>query len=312
MNDYPLISVVVATYNGAKFIGAQLDSILTQTYPNIEIIIVDDNSTDETQQILHQYAATNNNIKIHINSTNLGYVKNFEKGMLLATGDFIAPSDQDDIWLPDKLSILMHERGDHVIVYCNSELIDEQNKKIGKKLSDIKRLVSYDDCLTYAIGNAAAGHAMLFPRSLVAECVPLPTMIPHDYWLGFVATFTSPLKYIDTPLVLYRQHDANVFGAAKIKSADGTVPKRKKKTKAQENEEARERMRLLYEKCPTRLTEQKEVYRLLHRSYQSFSLYHNFLRMYLFFKYNKRIMAFKHRSLLRRWLFCLKMFIKIK
>uniref|UniRef100_UPI00352B3FDF hypothetical protein n=1 Tax=Salmonella sp. M275 TaxID=3240302 RepID=UPI00352B3FDF len=83
--------------------------------------------------------------------------------------------------------------------------------------------------------------------------------------------------------------DANVFGAAKIKSADGTVPKRKKKTKAQENEEARERMRLLYEKCPTRLTEQKEVYRLLHRSYQSFSLYHNFLRMYLFFKYNKRI-----------------------
>ncbi|MEN9599976.1 MAG: hypothetical protein RL596_2297 [Bacteroidota bacterium] len=312
MDSTPLISVVVATYNGARFIGAQLDSIVQQTYPNIEVIVVDDRSTDNTATILHTYATQYSNIKVFINEENLGYVKNFEKGMLLATGDFIAPSDQDDIWLPEKLSILMRERGDHLIVYCNSELINDENQKIGKKLSDIKRLVSYDDCLTYAIGNAAAGHAMLFPRSLVANCVPLPTMIPHDYWLGFVATFTSPLKYIDTPLVLYRQHNANVFGATKIKSADGTIPKRKKKTTTQENEEARERMRLLYEKCPDHLVEQKEVYRLLNKSYQDFSLSNNFLRMYLFFKYNKRMMAFKHRSLLRRWLFCLKMFFKIK
>jgi glycosyltransferase involved in cell wall biosynthesis len=312
MDSAPLISVVVATYNGARFIGAQLDSILQQSYPNIEVIVVDDRSTDDTANILHAYAAQHSNIKVFMNAENLGYVKNFEKGMLLATGDFIAPSDQDDIWLPEKLTVLMRERGDHVIVYCNSELINDENQKIGKKLSDIKRLVSYDDCLTYAIGNAAAGHAMLFPRSLVANCVPLPTMIPHDYWLGFVATFISPLKYIDTPLVLYRQHNANVFGATKIKSADGTIPKRKKKTTTQENEEAKERMRLLYEKCPDHLIEQKEVYRLLNKSYQDFSLSNNFLRMYLFFKYNKRIMAFKHRSLLRRWLFCLKMFIKIK
>jgi glycosyltransferase involved in cell wall biosynthesis len=312
MDSTPLISVVVATYNGARFIGAQLDSIVQQTYPNIEVIVVDDRSTDNTATILHTYATQYSNIKVFINEENLGYVKNFEKGMLLATGDFIAPSDQDDIWLPEKLSILMRERGDHLIVYCNSELINDENQKIGKKLSDIKRLVSYDDCLTYAIGNAAAGHAMLFPRSLVANCVPLPTMIPHDYWLGFVATFTSPLKYIDTPLVLYRQHNANVFGATKIKSADGTIPKRKKKTTTQENEEAKERMRLLYEKCPDHLIEQKEVYRLLNKSYQDFSLSNNFLRMYLFFKYNKRMMAFKHRSLLRRWLFCLKMFFKIK
>jgi len=312
MDSTPLISVVVATYNGARFIGAQLDSIVQQTYPNIEVIVVDDRSTDNTATILHTYATQYSNIKVFINEENLGYVKNFEKGMLLATGDFIAPSDQDDIWLPEKLSILMRERGDHLIVYCNSELINDENQKIDKKLSDIKRLVSYDDCLTYAIGNAAAGHAMLFPRSLVANCVPLPTMIPHDYWLGFVATFTSPLKYIDTPLVLYRQHNANVFGATKIKSADGTIPKRKKKTTTQENEEARERMRLLYEKCPDHLVEQKEVYRLLNKSYQDFSLSNNFLRMYLFFKYNKRMMAFKHRSLLRRWLFCLKMFFKIK
>jgi glycosyltransferase involved in cell wall biosynthesis len=312
MDSTPLISVVVATYNGARFIGAQLDSIVQQTYPNIEVIVVDDRSTDNTATILHTYATQYSNIKVFVNEENLGYVKNFEKGMLLATGDFIAPSDQDDIWLPEKLSILMRERGDHLIVYCNSELINDENQKIGKKLSDIKRLVSYDDCLTYAIGNAAAGHAMLFPRSLVANCVPLPTMIPHDYWLGFVATFTSPLKYIDTPLVLYRQHNANVFGATKIKSADGTIPKRKKKTTTQENEEAKERMRLLYEKCPDHLIEQKEVYRLLNKSYQDFSLSNNFLRMYLFFKYNKRMMAFKHRSLLRRWLFCLKMFFKIK
>lgn len=307
----PLISVVIATYNGERFIGKQLDSILAQTYANIELVIVDDCSSDRTVSILNDYANRFSNIHIYINEQNLGYVKNFEKGMLLANGDFISPSDQDDIWLPEKLAILMREIGDNAIVYCNSELIDDEDNRVGKKLSDVKKLISFDDCLNYTVGNSAPGHGMLFPKKLVTDSVPLPTMIPHDYWLGFVATFYSRLEYIDQPLVLYRQHSENVFGATKIKSADGTMPVRKKKAPQSAIKLARQRMQLMYYKCPNDLVVQKNVFRLLNKSYQSFSLYNNWLRMATFFKYNKQILAFKRRNLLRRWMYCLKMFVKI-
>lgn len=311
ITSLPLVSVVIATYNGERFIGKQLDSILAQTYPNIEVVIVDDCSTDDTVNILQQYAASHQNIFIYQNEKNLGYVKNFEKGMLLSKGDYIAPSDQDDIWLPQKIEVLMNAIGNDCIVYCNSELIDDEDNKVGKQLSDVKKLISFDDCLNYTVGNSAPGHGMLFLRKLVVDSVPLPEMIPHDYWLGFVATFYSRLTYIDQPLVLYRQHSANVFGAAKIKSVDGTIPIRKKKTAKKEILMARERMKLMYEKCPNDLVEQKNIFRLLVKSYRSFSLPNNLLRMFIFFRYNKRILAFKRRSLIRRWLYCLKMFVKI-
>lgn len=310
-NTPPLVSVVMATYNGEKFIRKQLDSILQQTYPNIEIVVVDDCSIDQTIDIVRQYAYQHPAIKLYVNETNLGYVKNFEKGMVLASGDYIAPSDQDDIWLPEKISVLINEINDYAIVYCNSTLIDDQDNPIGKNLSDVKKLISFDDCLNYTVGNSAPGHGMLFPRKLVTDAVPLPSMIPHDYWLGFVATFYSKLKYIDKSLVLYRQHDSNVFGAAKIKSAEGNTRVRKKKTTDEKLKLARERMQLMYEKCPADLKEQKEIFRLLVKSYRSFSVTDNFLRMIVFFRYNKRILAFKRRNLIRRWLFCIKMFVKI-
>jgi glycosyltransferase involved in cell wall biosynthesis len=199
----PLISVVVATYNGARYIREQLDSIIHQTYPNLEIVITDDRSTDETMSILEEYANQYSNIRVYQNETNLRYVKNFEKGMGLAKGDFIAPSDQDDIWELDKLQVLMDHIGYHAIVYCNSVLIDAAGKEMTQKLSDIKRLDSFDSCLNYAIGNSAPGHAMLIRKQVIIDCGVFPTMIPHDYWLGFVATFNSQVYFLDKVMPMY-------------------------------------------------------------------------------------------------------------
>lgn len=308
--QHPLISVVVATYNGARYIKEQLDSIIHQTYPNIEIVITDDKSTDETMSILEAYAVKYSNIRVYQNETNLKYVKNFEKGMGLAKGEFIAPSDQDDIWELDKLQVLMDHMGDHAIIYCNSVLIDANGKKMGQQLSDIKRLDSFDSCLNYAIGNSAPGHAMIIRKQVIQDCGVFPTMIPHDYWLGFVATFNSQVYFLDKVMVLYRQHDANVFGAAK--AADRVAPKPKKISKTELQEKARERVYLLYQKVPDSLVAEKKFYKALYESYQDFSLYNNFKRMCLFFGNNKTIMAYKRRNFLRRWLFCLKMFVKIE
>ncbi|MBN8719431.1 MAG: glycosyltransferase family 2 protein [Sediminibacterium magnilacihabitans] len=311
--ELPLVSVVMATYNGERFIGAQLNSILEQTYPNLELIIVDDGSTDGTANLLKQYAERFNNIRLFFNEQNIGYVRNFEKGMLLAAGDFLALSDQDDIWDKQKLRLLMQEIGDHPVVYCNSELIDYNGNLTGKKLSDIKRLGDFDDCLSFLVGNSAPGHAMIIRRSLVRASVPLAPMIPHDHWLGFVATLTGKIKFVDKVLVQYRQHNANVFGAAKVKAEGEPVPAKKKKPgKETELAQIRERMRLQYEKCPESLVNEKKILADVMQSYQDFSLMNNFKRMILFFRYNRRILAYKRRNQLRRWLFCLKMFYKIK
>lgn len=311
--ELPLVSVVMATYNGERFIGAQLNSILEQTYPNLEVIIVDDGSTDGTANLLKQYAERFNNIRLFFNEQNIGYVRNFEKGMLLAAGEFLALSDQDDIWDKQKLSLLMQEIGDYPIVYCNSELIDYNGNRVGKKLSDIKRLGDFDDCLSFLVGNSAPGHAMIIRRSLVKASVPLAPMVPHDHWLGFVATLTGKIKFVDKVLVQYRQHNANVFGAAKLKAEGEAVPVKKKKPGKEAGlAQIRERIQLQYEKCPALLVNEKKILAAVMQSYRDFSLMNNFKRMILFFRYNRRILAYKRRNQLRRWLFCLKMFYKIK
>jgi glycosyltransferase involved in cell wall biosynthesis len=305
--EHPLVSVVVATYNGAEFIRQQLDSIIGQTYPNIEVLVVDDCSTDGTWDILQEYAAKHSNFIVIRNEKNIGYVKNFEKGMLLAKGEFICPSDQDDVWHPEKTALLIKEREDHAIIYCNSELIDSSGKSMGKKLSEIKRLVDFDDPLNYVIGGSAPGHAMLVTREVIRNAAPLPEMIPHDYWIAFVGTFYTPLKFLDIPLVYYRQHNSNVFGA--VKNDENT--RKKKPTAEQKKAYARERMQLMYEKCPDHLP-QKAIFRKLNETYQHPSLQNNFSRMKIFLKYRDKILAFKHRSAFRKLLYSLKMLATIK
>ena len=300
----PLVSIVVATYNGERFLAALLDSLLRQTYKNTEIIVVDDCSSDGTLAILDTYARTHAQIKGVKNDRNLGYQKNFERGFVLARGDYIAPCDQDDIWLPTKVEVLVRRREDHGIVYCDSAFIDKAGAPLGQKMSEWKVLTDFDDPINFAVGGSVPGHAMLIKKSVVMEALPFPTTISHDYWLGFVATFGGAMKFVDEPLVLYRRHDTNIFGALEKKD-------KKRSKRAQRVERARERIQLLYDKCPDRLVEAKQFYRTLLRSYQSYSLVNNALRSRIFFRYRKKILAYKRRSELRRLLFCLKVFFRI-
>ncbi|HLO80306.1 MAG TPA: glycosyltransferase family 2 protein [Chitinophagaceae bacterium] len=306
-SHYPLISVVMATYNGAAYVEEQLTSILQQTYPSIEIVIVDDASQDDTVSIIKKYAADHSSIKLFVNAVNSGYIKAFEKGLQMASGEFIALSDQDDIWMPAKISTLYEEIGSHPIVYSDSLLIDEDGNSLNLKLSDRKRLVGFDDCLCYTIGNSAAGHAMLITKELAKSCIPFPSILPHDYWIGFRATCKGPIKYIPEPLVQYRQHAANVFGVAR----SGTKTKRVRPTGKIKHQMIRDRIKLLQESCPSNIP-QKQVLQNIERSYENFSLSNNLRRVALFFRYRDKILAYKNRSEWRKWLFCLKIFVTIQ
>jgi glycosyltransferase involved in cell wall biosynthesis len=301
------ISVVMATYNGEPFLRKQLDSILSQTLPAKEIIIVDDCSSDGTIALLQEYASTNSSIKIISNETNIGYIRNFEKGMLLSNGSFVALSDQDDIWVPEKLEKLYANIGDHLIIYSNSELIDENGLSMHKKMSDIKNQIGYDNCLMYTIGAWAPGHTFLFKKELVDLCIPFPSLVTHDFWLGFVATCYSPIKYLPDTLVLYRQHTFNAIGANTHAKKTSQV----KPTKEELQNKSRQRMQLLYDKCPSELVAQKQVLKTIVDSYQNYSLKNNFTRMLVFLKYRQLILAYKRKSAFMKILFCMKMFFKI-
>ena len=105
MKHGPLVSIALCTYNGAGFIAEQLDTLITQTYAPIEIIAVDDSSTDETFNILMAYAAKYSQIKIYKNENNIGFAANFERAATLCDGELIALCDQDDLWHPQKIEL---------------------------------------------------------------------------------------------------------------------------------------------------------------------------------------------------------------
>ena len=307
----PAVTIVIATYNGALFLSQQMESVIAQTYPNIEIIAVDDCSTDATVEILESFQVKYPHIKIIRNQQNLGYIKNFEKGCKLASGEYIALCDQDDVWHPDKIKKMQAAIGSYPLIYCDSVLCDEDLQPIGVNISDRGNCRDYDNPLQQAVFCRIYGHATLIRRDFLQKAIPFLDIIPHDWWLSYMATFYGGMKYLNEPLASYRQHSANIFGAAGGKSR-----KHNKINKAEKNRlemrRIRIRIKIFYDKCPTELVKEKEVLRRLVKSYESFSLVNNFNRMLLFFKYQHQLLASKKRSAFRKYLFCFKMFVMIK
>lgn len=305
----PLVSIVITTYNGERFLREQLNSIVTQTYQPLEIIVVDDGSTDDTLNILNGYATNHENFTVIQNEKNLGYVKNFEKGFSLATGDYIAPCDQDDIWLTNKIEVLVNHIQDHAIVYCDSEFIDGSGKSLHQKMSDTKTLTHFDNPLMYLEpGISALGHAMLIKKEIVFAAMPFPTVLSHDNWLGFVATLTSSVEFVDSVLVQYRRHETNLTNALHKKDRKKNIPK---KTRRERLENAQQRLAVMYEKCLDGLPE-KKVIGQFYSYHESASLRNNFLRMYLFFQHRDKILRHKKYRYpkLKRCLHSIKLFFK--
>lgn len=205
-----MVSIALATYNGEKFLRQQLDTLITQTYKNIEIIICDDNSTDTTWQILREYKENYKNIKIFRNKENLGFIKNFELAVSLCKGDFIAISDQDDLWQPEKIEKLVNNINGYSLIYSDSAFIDENGASLGEKMGDTYSFVEGFDGRNFTLTNCVSGHASMFRRDLLPHLLPFPSCVDYDWWAAFVATTQNGLKYFDECLVAYRQHAQSV------------------------------------------------------------------------------------------------------
>lgn len=210
----------MATYNGEKYLRTQLDSILLQTIPFEELVIVDDASTDSTWGIISEYAEKDDRIKPFRNERNMGVTKNFERALAYCTGDYIALSDQDDIWFPDHLEILAEEIGNNYLIAGDAEIANSNGVPQGVKLSYYENCDRIpDDNLkkAYAIlfnKNSWYGSLMMIKKELLEKALPIPEINNlHDVWISTLACFSGGgMKRIDKIIMYYRRHENTVTG----------------------------------------------------------------------------------------------------
>ena len=217
----------MATYNGDGYIREQIESILNQTIQDFELVISDDVSTDETVQILECYALKDERIHVYVNEHNLGFKRNFENAIRKTTGDYVALCDQDDIWLPDHLEILMNEMKNDTQIVCgkpvfvnenNEELPDEYDYllmyKCPKTNNDIARHIMLGR-------NTYQGASMLIRKSFFDKALPIPEgAYYHDSWFAILACFMGGFVFVDKTTMRYRRFsDSVTFGEIRISAA---------------------------------------------------------------------------------------------
>lgn len=207
--EHPLVSVVMSTYNGQEFLPAQLDTIIKQTYPNLEIIIVDDASTDKTIAIIKKYQEKDARIKVYCNDENLGPNKTFEKGIALATGDYISISDQDDIWELNKIEVIMRQwPAGAAFVYTRPGQFHDNDFATRKPITGWYHS-DMNNFHKLVFNTPISGHASMFKKELASVCMPFPKDIYYDWWMSMHAAEKGLIGYIPETLSWQRIHAKN-------------------------------------------------------------------------------------------------------
>lgn len=298
----PLISIVMATYNGEKFLLEQVDSLLAQSYPCLEFVFVDDASSDSSRAILQEYALIDSRIRLVANPVNQGLLATFETGIRAAKGDMIALSDQDDVWLPEKISLLAEAIGSHSLIYADSALTNASGYVTGK-FSDRNHLCNYPTALHYVFGTKAMGHAMLFKREIIDIALPFPDYVGHDYILGFAAASLNGVVYFPQALVNYRQHSSNTMGA------DLRRGKKNYNTREERNTRIVKRLSLLAERCPAGAD--REILRGLAQDFALTSVAERVRRFLTVAQHHRAMLEYKGKSALGSFLYSFKLLISI-
>ena len=211
-NSRPLISIVMSTFNGSAYLQEQIDSILTQSYTHFELIIADDASTDSTINLIRDYEQRDDRIISLFHDRNQGISKNLADALPMASGAYIAISDQDDIWLQNKIEILVENIGVCAAIYTDSILIDTEGVSLGKTLHEQMkkdRAFQGNNPLKLLYRNYVSGHALLFKRDLLECCLPFSEDIMYDRQLAIAAALSGGVAFYDRPLVCHRMHKNN-------------------------------------------------------------------------------------------------------
>ena len=231
------LSIALGTYNGAVYLKEQLESIAAQTRIPDELVISDDQSTDDTLGLIEEFAATAGfPVRLSVNESNLGTAKNFEKAISLCRGDVILLSDQDDVWHNDKLESverIFEAKPRLSLVFSNAELVDETLRLLDETLFDLvnfdgrkQRLVKRGRALDVQLReNLVCGCTMAFRAALKELVLPIFGDGPliHDGWIVLLIAAVGEIDFIKRPLVKYRQHSGQQCRVSKTSSWHETM-----------------------------------------------------------------------------------------
>ena len=201
------ISVCIATYNGEKYICQQLRSILGQIGESDEIIISDDSSSDRTVEIIKTF--DDKRIRLLENNRFHNPAYNFENTLEKATGDIIFLSDQDDIWLENKVKIMTGLLQKYELVVSDCIVINENEDILQESFFKIRG--SKKGLLNNFLKNSYMGCCMAFNRRILDIALPFPDNLPmHDMWIGMIGELYGKTYFCDQKLVKYRRHEHSV------------------------------------------------------------------------------------------------------
>lgn len=204
------VAVIMSTYNGEKFVAEQLDSILNQTYSNIEIIIRDDGSKDNTVNIIKEYQKQYKNIKLY-EGKNLGFIKSFFELLKLAEADYYAYADQDDVWLQNKIRLAVNSLNklDNTkpnMAFGNSDYYDENMKFLsrGPRNKKYSFLTALFACVTQGMTMTVNKKT----RDMIIENMPKSCFF-HDWWTYLLCIGMGNVAYDNETVVKYRRRKEN-------------------------------------------------------------------------------------------------------
>lgn len=199
------VSVCMAVYNGEKYIYEQISSIICQLGENDELIISDDGSMDCTVDLVNEF--NDSRIKIIYNRGRHGYIGNFENALRNVTGEYIFLSDQDDVWMPNKYEIMMHELQTCDLVVSNSMVTDSNLNVIEESFFECMN--SGPGILKNILRSTYYGSCMAFKKEILSFALPFPKTneIGHDLWIGLIGEIVGKVRFVNTPLIKYRRHE---------------------------------------------------------------------------------------------------------
>lgn len=219
------ISVALCTYNGEQYIEEQLKSIALQTVLPLEIVVCDDCSSDNTLKIIRQMKdILPFSVSIHVNEDRLGIVNNFSKCIGLCEGDYVALCDQDDVWYPNKLEILIDKlvalegqfsNKTPILVHSDLEVVDVNCNHMTNSYFLLQNIyVQKPQLASLILQNSVTGCACMFNRALIQYALPIHIdAMMHDWWLALIAVICGTIGVVNECTIKYRQHNNNNIGA---------------------------------------------------------------------------------------------------